>query len=913
MRSLGVLALLLASVFLSPPPANADGPQTGTIDGQVTDAQGQPLPGVTVNLSGPQVTRSTVTDDEGRYRFALLQAGRYTVGATLEGMGSVERAAELESGVRQEVDLTLSGQTAEEITVTSEVPMISKYEVGATASLENEVAESVAFRSRLYGSSVRMLPGVINVAGAAGVGDEDAAPAINGGSQGEVGAFLEGVDTSMPRRGGELRFAVPTTAVADTRLEAAGFGAEYGRATSGVINSTIKTGTNTFHGEGLYVGQNTKWRAAYEELDIPRPDDQINSYELNLGGPLVRDRAWFFAAYASLSSNELDTVPSGEVLNTSREFTPAILKLNFQPGERHQIALTGIDSPSDAIFVPVQNIGDIYGLTDSINDQTLYTGTWSFAITSATFLEVKGAQRREDTIRGVLYQREVDPNASPDSPLGNNYRYLDLQSGIRYNAAGTPLGNGFNKFPRDQANISATHFAGNHELKFGADYQDVAFDNLTDIGQEYRGRGYNVNLPGGYATPQNKRIYTPAAAPGGIVHSPSETWSGFAQDRLDVGDHWAFTFGVRVDDQTVENDIGEEVIAYTEWAPRASAVYDIHADGRLLARATAGRYYRNVGVDIATREFARLASGANEYDQYLWNSATQRYDRFQQHIAPINEAQIPDLDPMYKDEVSAGFDWQFSDNWAFNSQVVWSEMGDLFWSTDQFDSTGQVVTDVRNRDGGFREYRGISLELNRSFREGWAVRSNYTWGEAEGNVDFNTDDDDLFEGLGGREVCAVPPYPGCVNGRTDTTSINRAGRNSWDREHAFNLVGIKRWEFGKQSIGAGAYFFYRSGARWGLRPSTTLVHPTSGQTITTSTYTEPRDANQLEDTYQVSFSADWSFPIAGDVRGKVGGEVSNVTNEQEVVVINLASGQPSPGIIAYEVPREFRLTVGVTF
>jgi hypothetical protein len=77
-----------------------------------------------------------------------------------------------------------------------------------------------------------------------------------------VAAFVEGVDTSITRRGGELRFAIPTSAVSDTQVEGAGFGVEYGRAVSGVINSTIKTGTNAFHGEGLYIGQNTKWRGA---------------------------------------------------------------------------------------------------------------------------------------------------------------------------------------------------------------------------------------------------------------------------------------------------------------------------------------------------------------------------------------------------------------------------------------------------------------------------------------------------------------------------------------------------------------------------------------------------------------------------------------------------------------------------
>ena len=220
---------------------------------------------------------------------------------------------------------------------------MNKYEIGATASIESEVAENMAFRSRMYASTIRMLPGVISVSGSGGVADEDNAPALNGGTISETAAFVEGVDTSMTRRGGELRFAIPTSAVNDTQIEAAGFGAEYGRATGGIINTTIKTGTNDFHGEGLYVGQNPKWKAEYQEIDIPRPDDQIDSWEANVGGPIWRDRAWFFLAGASLSSNELDRVPTGDVVDISRVYEPFLGKLNFQPGERHQIAFTAIE------------------------------------------------------------------------------------------------------------------------------------------------------------------------------------------------------------------------------------------------------------------------------------------------------------------------------------------------------------------------------------------------------------------------------------------------------------------------------------------------------------------------------------------------------------------------------------------
>ena len=75
----------------------------------MTDAQGDGLPGVTVTLTGPQNTRTEITNAEGDYRFALLQPGSYTVNANLEGLGSAERAVALDPGQRQDVDLTLQG------------------------------------------------------------------------------------------------------------------------------------------------------------------------------------------------------------------------------------------------------------------------------------------------------------------------------------------------------------------------------------------------------------------------------------------------------------------------------------------------------------------------------------------------------------------------------------------------------------------------------------------------------------------------------------------------------------------------------------------------------------------------------------------------------------------------------------
>ncbi len=152
---------LFAIACLVQAPLLADGPQTGTIDGTVTDAQGGGLPGVTVTLTGPQNTRTEMTDAEGDYRFALLQPGAYVVNATLEGLGTAEQAVSLEMGQRHDVALTLQAATSETITVTAEAAMISKYDTGATSAIPEEALENVTFTTRNYlgfkGSSQRCL------------------------------------------------------------------------------------------------------------------------------------------------------------------------------------------------------------------------------------------------------------------------------------------------------------------------------------------------------------------------------------------------------------------------------------------------------------------------------------------------------------------------------------------------------------------------------------------------------------------------------------------------------------------------------------------------------------------------------------------------------------------------------------
>ena len=119
----------------------ADGPETGVVTGTVTDASKSPMPGVSVTLTGDRGEKFTQTEANGDYRFALLVPGNDLILAELEGLGRAESDVVVVAGQRSSVDLQLVAETSETITVTSEAPMVDKYNVAAGQTMQSDVGE----------------------------------------------------------------------------------------------------------------------------------------------------------------------------------------------------------------------------------------------------------------------------------------------------------------------------------------------------------------------------------------------------------------------------------------------------------------------------------------------------------------------------------------------------------------------------------------------------------------------------------------------------------------------------------------------------------------------------------------------------------------------------------------------------
>ena len=181
---------------------------------------------------------------------------------------------------------------------------------------------------------------------------------------------------------------------------------------------------------------------------------------------------------------------------------------------------------------------------------------------------------------------------------------------------------------------------------------------------------------------------------------------------------------------------------------------------------------------------------------------------------------------------------------------------------------------------------------------------------AEGNIFGNTlntvDDDDFLEARAAINPATGQPY----------TADFREGRSPQDREHILNVAGAKDWALGKHTLSLGGLAWFRSGERWGNRPTfavNSTVVPNIQGTINTSRFIEPRDLRELPDTMTLNLNLGWTFPLIRAIEGTLRAELANVTDEQENIAVNVATGQVIQSRASYQNPREVRLVAGLKF
>src|SRR6185312_12854691 len=320
-RSFGMrLGTVLAVVLLGLGAMNqavAQSTYTSQLTGVVSDGTGAVIPGATVTLTdaGTNISANSVTNSSGIYLFTEVRPGTYTIRVDAQGLASQERKG-VTLAVSQSATLNFSLKpqgVSETVTVTSEAPLLDTGNASLGTDVTNQYVRDIPLSNRSMFGLVFLAGGVTETAGQ---GTDDSYPSgtnfvSNGQRNATAEVRLDGALTSAPEQGEgattNVYYQPSVETVQEFKVENNSFSAEYGNNGGTVVNIVMKQGTNKFHGSGWWFGQ----RSALDANEFfnaasgtAKPDHARDQYGFSLGGPLKRNRTFFFVDLEAIRQND---------------------------------------------------------------------------------------------------------------------------------------------------------------------------------------------------------------------------------------------------------------------------------------------------------------------------------------------------------------------------------------------------------------------------------------------------------------------------------------------------------------------------------------------------------------------------------------------------------------------------------
>jgi outer membrane receptor protein involved in Fe transport len=698
MKSVYRFTLALSVCLLFALPVVVSAQTTGTIDGTVTDQSGAPLPGVTVELTSPnlQGTRTAVTAADGRYRFPSLPPGSYTVTGNLSGFGKVQKKATVTLDSTTSVALQLQLSTTAEVTVTGEAPLVDVQSTTQGSNYSAKVIDKLPV-GRNYADIVFTQPGV-----QADFGETQGrslAISIYGSTSSENLFLIDGVNTTNVIKGFQGK-DINNEFIQEVEVKTGGYQAEYGRNTGGVVNVITKSGGNEFHGGVFGYYNDTGMRADLKNGDVSNyatPDfsetgdaqflngaltkDVRQEFGADLGGFIMKDKIWFFGAYDRVKINQVDTQLDLTNQDTFGQQYPIGYFQNKYSGKLTFNVLQGTSI-----------VGSVFSDSQTQEGQiAIPTGTSPFQYNGRRDTGGPDYGARLNQLFGSFgiftFQYAQHKDRFLTKPFGADVPairdYTVSPTGASFQSTGG-FGEVFgatlnNESKRDLFNGSFTAYVGNHEIKVGGDYQKDGTTGTTYFTGEQRLRVRPCLQTGSsicdlaqapFYTNGNGDTFqvfyqhdllasgTPASfqeIPSSPFNTPTKRYSFFLQDQWRIIPTLTVNAGVRYDAEDfygLDPSFGQFKAfgLNNEWAPRAGAVWDFIGDGTSKAYFSIGRFFYALPTDMNVRVFtANSAIQAFNYDpnSFAQNPAAPRNQLFQGGSAggePVDGWTIP-LDP----------------------------------------------------------------------------------------------------------------------------------------------------------------------------------------------------------------------------------------------------------------------------
>jgi hypothetical protein len=897
-RRLPILAILCL-LLVGAGTAMAQTATTGQLSGQVVGDDGSALPGVTVTVSSPALIggpRTVISDEDGRYVFPALPPGAFSIRAELQGFVPQERSeVEVRLNRTTEVNFAMAfGEFTEEVEVIAETPVLDTEQVSTSQTYTEEYLENAA-----VGSTNRSYQAVLGQA--AGV-TGDANPNVFGSTEGENAYFIDGMDSTDPVTatfGTNLHF----DAIQEINFETGGFEAEFGRATGGVVSVVTKSGGNEFAGTFDVRYRDTDF---YESGDHFDPDANRTSFlnpAATLGGPIARDKVWFFVAGEHTDSEQTPTQAPATYNFVGQNY---LGKLTWQIDPSWQTFFQYIADPAEIDNANVSRFRTPEAHRFQEQGGELYQLAATGVPTTDLILEL-----------GVAINRN-ELNSLPMSGDLTTPSIENIDTGFFSNNYSNAQ---FSERNRDEARGSVSYFLdafGSHELKAGVNFSQTDFSSESFT----TGNGFRFQdvQDGGEQIPFIL-WFEPNAGPS---ESEGDITSLYLQDAWRVNPRLTVKAGVRYDEATFDlaGTGGNLERSLDKVQPRLGLVYDITGDGKTLAKASWGRFMHPSALTVPN--FARtnnlpsaayLSCSAFGFSREACIAAFDRQadigggvvvNRWIEDplgrdpagfLLSLNNVfssapnqVVEDLDATYADQLIVGVEREITRRTSLELTYVQKETEDIFEDTcngNLDNPSADADCDfyvMANLPGLRREYEGWILGFESRFTDWLHVLASYTHSESKGNVEYTQN--------AGADFDVFPVH-----------FVNTFGYLSDHREHRVKLNGYAMLPL---DFVLGFDAFWSSPFRYSV---ITAAEPYGDE------FVEPRGSREGDDRYQLDLELKKGFGFGGN-RVELIGTVFNVFGDEQVIdVCELQGGCAGDldlgGASEFSTPRRYE--VGVRF
>ncbi len=633
-----LLVLLLAASF-----GFAQSLAGGAIEGTVTDSSGAVVPGANLtarNLANGVEYRST-SSDAGLFTFPVLPVGTYEVTAEKQGFTQIKTTVNVTVGGKPNLPLVfkVAGST-QEVNVTSEAPLIETTRTQVSNTVNETAIKELPVNGRNFIDFALLTPGVTR--------DIRTGDISFAGQRGTLNSLtVDGADNNntffgqtVGRAGFKASYQFSQDSVQEFQVASNAYSAELGRAGGAVINVVTKSGTNKFHG-GLFEYYRDQSMNAYNPMQKlnsqlqGRPVGHKNKYHFNqyggnIGGPIVKDKLFFFfdldnqrnsqpnvvnplPTLSSLLANVTDTTQQGYITagynyllprvnnyNISLNQNTYLTKLDYNINNRNQLSARW---NRQRFTAGNQENATASSMLEHTGDSTTHSDTATFSLTTTLTNSLVNQAR-------FTWLRDKEPGAANSALPEAQVR----QSGLTYTIGRNSFSPRETTIKRQQYADNLTWVHGRNTIKFGGDviadkifnyfpgnFSGVyVFSSFAQFGQSLSGCTIG-SCPGTYT-----QAFAGAGTSGPVTNPDILQAAGFVQDDIRVRNNLTLNIGLRYDIQSVKQpsvqnptalaagfDTSKIDFANNEWGPRFGFAYTPFGNGKTVVRGGYGIFYGN--------------------------------------------------------------------------------------------------------------------------------------------------------------------------------------------------------------------------------------------------------------------------------------------------------------------------------